>query len=162
MAARIFAQDEFSDLLEQIKLLWTEGKTWPPDERAERRRALVDQYVRVFAPALAFSGTQLLLTFATATFIYAALAVSGRGFADFATMASDVPWVGGALDSIDPSLGNAAISLLGVELSAPILVPLAIAFTPKATDALNRKLAEWDLDAEGLNARIEDVLEKTS
>ena len=149
-------------LLEQIQKVWSEGKTWSPEERVERRRAIVETYVRVFAPAMAFSGTQLALTLA-AFLVYAlALAVSGRGYADVANLCEGVPVLGDAIAGVDPGWGNAAIALVLVEVSAPLLLPLTALATPKATEALQNKLVEWGLDADGLNEKIEATLERTS
>ena len=53
-------------------------------------------------------------------------------------------------------------ALLLVEVSAPVLLPAAALLTPGATTALAAKLEEWGLDADGLNAKIEKVLEDTS
>merc|ERR1740121_265404 len=39
------ALKELSVLIEQIRELWTEGRTWSADERVERRRSLVTTYV---------------------------------------------------------------------------------------------------------------------
>ena len=149
-------------LLEQVQAVWTEGKTWTPAERAERRRAIVETYVRVFAPALAFSGTQLTITLGAFAAAFAGLGVSGVGYEQLASACRGVPLLGDGLSSIQPGWGNAAIALLLVELSAPLLLPLAAVLTPKATEALQAKLVEWDLDADGLNKRIEKVLADTS
>ena len=143
-------------------MLWTEGKTWSAEERVERRRAIVATYVRVFAPAMAFSGTQLALTLGAFAIALVFLGLSGVGYASVADAAEGVPLLGDLLGKVDPSWGNAAIALALVELSAPLLIPLAAALTPGATEALSSKLEEWGLDADGLNARIEKVLEETS
>jgi hypothetical protein len=143
-------------------VLWTEGKTWSAEERVERRRSIVATYVRVFAPAMAFSGTQLALTLGAFAVALVILGVSGVGYTSIAEAADGVPLLGDALAKIDPSWGNAAIALLLVELSAPLLLPIAAALTPGATKACSTKLEEWGLDADGLNARIEKVLEETS
>ena len=68
----------------------------------------------------------------------------------------------GLLDKIDDSWGDAAIALLLIELSAPLLIAAALALSPTATTALQAKLLEWDLDADGLNSRIEKVLADTT
>lgn len=76
------AVDELKSLLEQVRLLWVEGSTWSAEERAVRRRTLVESYVRVFAPALAFSFAQVgISTFAFLSVLFS-LNVSGRGFKD--------------------------------------------------------------------------------
>ena len=154
---------EIGNLAKEVQLVWTEGSTWSPEERVTRRRELVSSYVRVFAPAVAFSGVQLALTFVLLAFVLLLLAVSGRGYSDVAPVLGSIPLLGGLLEEIDPSLGNLAIGLLAVEVSAPVvLLPLSVALTPQATDALQRKLTKAGLDAEGLNRRIEEVLEKTT
>ena len=154
---------ELPKLMEQIQVLWTEGKTWGAEERAERRRSIVNSYVRVFAPALALSGVQLGLSLGSFALVLLVLNVSGLGYAQIVDLVADVPLIGGAVSSIDPSWGNAAISLAVVEvINVPLLLPLAATATPAATDALSAKLTEWGFDAEGLNAKIEAVLEKTS
>ena len=53
---------ELGKLTGQIQVLWTEGKTWGPEQRATKRSEIVESYVRVFAPALAFSGAQLAIS----------------------------------------------------------------------------------------------------
>ena len=73
-----------------------------------------------------------------------------------------LPPLRSALEQLDPAWGNAAIALLAVELSAPLLIAATLAATPAATANLQAQLTEWNLDAEGLNARIEEVLEKTT
>ena len=153
---------EMGALAEQIKEVWTEGKTWTPEVRAERRRAIVDTYVRVFAPAIAFSGVQLTITLGAFSIALLALSISGRGYADIANLSAGVPLLGDALQQVGPGWGNAAIALLITEVSAPVLIPVAALFTPKATESLTAWLEEKGLDAEGLNKRIEQVLEKTS
>lgn len=155
------ALKEFEGLLEQVKAVWTEGKTWDAETRAERRRAIVDQYVRVFAPALAFSGTQLGLSLATYALALAAISASGAG-AELLSAGAGLPLVGETLGKIDPTLGNAALALVPVELAAPVLIPAAAFLTPKATDALEGWLEEKGWNAEGLNARIEKVLKDTT
>jgi len=154
---------ELGALTQQIQEVWTEGGSWTPDERIERRRDIVSQYVRVFAPAVAFSGVQLMLTFGLLALVLLGLSVSGRGYADFADALESAPLVGDVLANIDPSWGNAAIALAVVEVTAPvILLPLSVVATPTATQALQSKLTELGLDAEGLNQRIEEVLERTT
>ena len=156
------ALKELGALTEQIKEVWTEGKTWTPEVRAERRRAIVDTYVRVFAPALAFSGVQLSITFGAFALVLLALGISGRGYADIAGFAENVPVLGDALQQVGPGWGNAAIALLVVEVSAPLLLPITALLTPKATEAFTAKLEEWGLDADGLNSRIQKVLDETT
>ena len=151
---------ELGKLMEQVAEVWTEGSSWTPEVRTERRRAIVETYVRVFAPALAFSGVQLtigLSAFATALL---ALSISGRGYADIARLGADIPLIGGALAQVGPGWGNAAIALLLVEVAAPVLLPLAAIATPKATEALSNKLTESGFDADGINRRLEAVLDK--
>lgn len=153
---------ELGGLVEQVKEVWTEGKSWSVEQRAERRRALVASYVRVFAPALAFSGVQLSLTLGAFVVALLSLSVSGRGYDDILGLADGLPPVRDALGSIDSSWGNAAIALLLVELAAPLLIPVAATLTPAATGKLRAQLGEWNLDEDGLNARIEAVLDRTS
>ena len=115
----------------------------------------MNSYVRVFAPALALSGVQLGLSFGSFALVLLVLNVSGLGYAQIVDLVADVPLIGGAVSSIDPSWGNAAISLAVVEvINVPLLLPLAATATPAATDALSAKLTEWGFDAEGLNARL--------
>lgn len=156
------AVEELGSLLEQVKLLWTEGRAWSAEERVARRRELVSTYVRVFAPAMAFSATQLGLTLGEFLVLLFGLNVSGRGYADVAGLVSGVPFLRDALTNVDPSWGNAAIALVLVEVSAPVLLPVSAALTPRLSDKLQAQLTEWGLDADGLNARIEKVLEQTS
>jgi len=66
------------------------------------------------------------------------------------------------LDKLDESWGDAAIALLLIEISAPLLIAAALALSPAATTALQGKLLEMNLDADGLNARIEKVLADTT
>ena len=153
---------ELGELVEQIKVLWTEGKTWDAETRTEKRRGIVSTYVRVFAPAMAFSGTQLGLTLGAFSLFLIVLGVTGLGFDALQEASAGVPLLGEALQKVDPAWGNAAIALVLVEVCAPVLIPLAAALTPKATEALSAKLVEWNLDADGLNARIEKVLQDTS
>lgn len=155
------ALKELEGLLEQVKEVWTEGKTWDPETRVERRRAIVDQYVRVFAPALAFSGTQLSLTLGAYALALALVSATGAG-AEVLSAGAGLPLVGEALGKIDPNLGNYALALVPVELAAPLLIPAAALLTPRATTALEGWLQEQGWDAEGLNARIEKVLRDTT
>ena len=144
---------ELGELTQQIQLVWTEGSTWTSEKRMERRRDIVERYVRVFAPAVAFSGVQLLLT----------LTVSGRGYADVAGLLAGAPLLGDAVAKVDPSWGNIAVALAVVEVTAPVLLlPLSLIATPAATQALQTQLTELGLDADGLNKRIEEVLERTT
>ena len=140
------------------QVLWTEGKTWDTEKRTERRRAIVKTYVRVFAPAMAFSGTQLTITLGVFLIYLILLGASGFGFDALQEAGSGVPLLGDLLGKVDPAWGNAAVALVLIEVSAPVLVPLAALLTPKATEALSAKLVEWDLDADGLNAKIEKAL----
>ena len=178
------AVEEVGSLLEQVKEVWTDGKTWSMEERAEKRRKIVSSYVTVFAPAVAFSGVQLSLSIGGFLLFLLGLKISGRGYADIVGLAGALPPLQGLLDKIDdswgararpsgppapthriraaPCAGDAAIALLLVELSAPVLLAAALALATPATEALQAKLVEWDLDADGLNARIEKVLEATT
>ena len=152
------AVEELGALTEQIKELWTDGRSWDVDTRAEKRRTIVDTYVRVFAPAVAFSGVSLAVSLSAFLVVLAALSVSGRGYDDIAGFASNVPLLGGALQQVDAGWGNAAISLLLVELSAPVLLPLVALATPTATEALQEKLTASGFDAEGINAKMSAML----
>lgn len=156
------ALEEFGSLLGQVKELNSEWKNWTPDERSERRRAVVSTYVRVFAPAVAFSGVQLGISLAALALVLSGLNLSGRGYADVAALCEPVPFLRGALEKLDPTLGNAAIALLAVELSAPALIAAALLFAPAATRALEARLSTWNLDADGLNERIERILGETA
>lgn len=156
------AMAEFGPLLEQVKLVWTEGSTWTVEEREQRRRDILEKYVQVFAPALAFSAAQLGLTISLFITVLLALNISGRGFNDLSDALSGLPLLGNLLDKVDPSWGNAAIALVIVEVSAPILIPIAVAVTPGIATSLNTQLEAWGLDAEGLNERIKKVLKDTS
>ena len=53
-----------------------------------------------------------------------------------------------------------------IELAAPLLLAAALAASPAATAAVRAaveaKLLEWGLDADGLNGRIEKVLDDTT
>ena len=153
---------ELGKLTDQIKVLWTDGRTWDAETRTEKRREIVRTYVRVFAPAMAFSGSQLAITLVVFVFFLVALGVSGLGFDTLQEATADVPLLGDGLAQVGPGWGNAAIAFLLVELCAPILIPAALLVTPKATEALSAKLDEWGLDADGLNAKIEKVLADTS
>eukprot|EP00965_Chrysotila_dentata_P017100 568031-Pleurochrysis_carterae.AAC.2 len=44
----------------QVGELWSQGSSWDVEKRTARRRELVATYLRVFAPAVAFSGVQAL------------------------------------------------------------------------------------------------------
>ena len=132
---------EMGALMEQIKVLWSEGKTWDAEERTTRRREIVGTYVRVFAPAVAFSGAQLTITLAFFFTSLLVLTASGLGYEQVLSLCKDVPLLGDGLGSIDPTWGNAAIALLVVELAAPILIPLAAFATPPATKALQDKVS---------------------
>ena len=156
------ALEEFGSLIEQVKELNSKWKGWSPDERAERRRAVVSTYVRVFAPAVAFSAVQLGLSLGAFAIILLGLTVSGRGYADVAALCEAVPFLASALEKLDPTLGNSAIALLAVELSAPALIGAALLAAPGATKSLEEQLASRGLDADGLNARIERLLGETA
>lgn len=155
------ALKELGSLLEQVKLVWTEGGGWSPEERAERRRELVTTYVRVFAPAVAFSGVQLGVSLGTFGTVLVLLQSSGRGYPDLLNLSQGVPLLDSALGKIDPSLGNGAIALLVVEVLAPLLIGISLAAAPSATQSLQQWLEARDLDADGINARIEKVLDDT-
>ncbi|KAL3915242.1 MAG: hypothetical protein SGPRY_007310, partial [Prymnesium sp.] len=146
---------EFGPLLEQVKLVWTEGSTWSPEERAERRRDIVEKYVRVFAPALAFSAAQLGLSLFAFAVVLIALNLSGRGFNDLADALSSLPLLEDLISKVDPAWGNAAIALVVVEVLAPLLLPVAIGISPGIAQSLQNQLEVWGIDADGLNARIE-------
>jgi hypothetical protein len=49
-----------------------------------------------------------------------------------------------------------------VEVCAPILAASTLALAPKAADALQSKLPEWGLDADGLNRRMDAIVEARS
>ena len=131
------------------------------DERVERRRELINTYVRVRAGArlLGHAGRHLARRLPHRA---ARLQLGGRGYADVYRLSGALPPLRSALEQLDPAWGNAAIALLAVELSAPLLIAATLAATPAATANLQAQLTEWNLDAEGLNARIEEVLEKTT
>lgn len=152
------AVEELGALVEQVKEVWSpEAKQWSLEERASRRRQIVTTYVAVFAPAVSFSGVQLSLSLGGFLIFLLGLKITGRGYADIVSLASVLPPLQGLLDKVDDSWGDAAIALLLIELSAPVLLAAALALTPTATEKLQAKLVEWDLDADGLNARIEKV-----
>ena len=155
------ALEEFGSLIEQVKELNSEWKNWTPEERSERRRTVVSTYVRVFAPAVAFSGVQLGISLGAFALILISLTLSGRGYTDVAALCEPVPFLRSALENLDPTLGNAAIALLAVELCAPALIASALLAAPAATRALEERLSTWNLDADGLNTRIERLLGET-
>lgn len=152
------AVKELSKLSEQVVEVWTDGKTWTPEERTTRRRAIVDTYVRVFAPAIAFSGVQIAVALSAFGVALLVISASGYGYEDIAALASGVPLLGDALAQVGPGWGNAAIALLLTEIAAPLLLPLSALATPKATAALSAKLTEAGFDADGLNRRLEAAL----
>ena len=156
------AVEEMGLLMKQVQTMQAEGKTWTPEERTDRRRELVNTYVRVFAPALAFSGTQLALTFGAILFVYGALSVSGRGYNDALALSESFAPLHDAIEGIGPGYGNGAVGFVIVEALGPLLLPVALALTPPSTAALQKKLNSWGLDADGLNRRIEKVLKETS
>ena len=45
-----------------------------------------------------------------------------------------------------------------MEVCAPILAASTLALAPRAADALQRKLPEWGLDADGLNKRMDAIV----
>jgi hypothetical protein len=59
--------------------------------------------------------------------------------------AQGIPPVASALEQIDPSLGNAAIALLIVELLGPALIAIALAAAPRASASLKEQLNAWGL-----------------
>ena len=142
------AVEELGGLLEQIKVLWTESASWSAGERVERRRELINTYVRVFAPALAFSGTQVAISLGAFLTVLLGLQLGGRGYADVYRLSGALPPLRSALEQLDPAWGNAAIALLAVELSAPLLIAATLAATPAATANLQAQLTEWNLDAD--------------
>ena len=156
------AVEKLGSLVQQVQEVWTEGGKWSTEERASRRRQIVTTYVEVFAPAVAFSGIQLALSLSGFLFFLLGLKVSGRGYADLVGLASVLPPLQGLLDQLDDSWGDAAVALLLIELAAPLLLAAALAASPAATAAVEAKLLEWGLDADGLNGRIEKVLDDTT
>jgi len=151
------AVEEMGSLLEQVKLVWTEGSSWSPEERASRRRDLVETYVRVFAPALSFSFAQLSLSLSVFLLTLLSLNLSGRGYADIADLVAGFPVVPDLLAKVDPGWGNVAIALVIIEVLSPLLLPVAAAATPSLSAALQRKLEELGFDAEGLDAQLAKV-----
>lgn len=149
------AMKEFGNLMEMVKEIQTDGPSWSVEKRTEKRRFFVKAYVRVFAPAIAFSGVQLVLTTGAFVTYLLGLSISGIGYTSLQELTSTVPFVGDAISKIGPTFGNSAVALLLAELSAPLLIPIGAIFTPKATESLEGKLAEWGLDADGLNKKLE-------
>jgi len=80
------ALEEVGSLVEQVKTLWTDGKSWSAEELADRQRDLVTQYFRVFVPAVAFSGVQLGVSLGTFLIALAALNLSHRGYDDLVNL----------------------------------------------------------------------------
>uniref|UniRef100_A0A7S2IHD4 Uncharacterized protein n=1 Tax=Haptolina brevifila TaxID=156173 RepID=A0A7S2IHD4_9EUKA len=156
------AVEEMGSLMKQIQTMNENRKNWSPDEMTMRRREVVNTYVRVFAPALAFSGTQLALTFVSIFIVYGALSVSGRGYNDVLALSEGIAPLHNAIEGIGPGYGNGAVGFVIVEALGPLLLPVALALTPRSTIALQEKLNSWDLDGDGLNIRIEKVLRETS
>ncbi len=107
------AVKELGSLFEQVKAVWVDGKTWSADERVERRRAIVTSYVRVFAPAVSFSGVQLSLSLGWLAFLFVALSASGLGYDSILSLTEGLPPLHDALGAIDPGWGNLAIALVG-------------------------------------------------
>lgn len=56
-----------------------------------------------------------------------------------------IPPIASALEQVDPSLGNAAIALLIVELMGPALIAIALAAAPRASASLKDQLNVWGL-----------------
>jgi hypothetical protein len=56
-----------------------------------------------------------------------------------------IPFIASALEQVDPSLGNAAIALLIVELLGPALLAIALASAPRASASLKEQLNVWGL-----------------
>jgi len=139
------ALDEVGTLLEKVRELWTDGSSWSAEERAVRQRELVDQYFRVFVPAVAFSGVQLGLSLAAFGTLLAALNLSHRGYDDVARLAEAFAPLAPLVDAINPTLGNAAIALAGVELLAPLLIAASLAAAPAAAASLKARLEGWGL-----------------
>jgi hypothetical protein len=80
------ALEEVGDLLQQVKSLWTDGRSWSAAERDQRQRDLVTQYFRVFVPAVAFSAVQLSLSLGMFAISLAALNLSHRGYDDLSRL----------------------------------------------------------------------------
>lgn len=148
------AMKELGKLLEIVKEIQTDGPSWSAEKLTEKRSFFVKAYVRVFAPAIAFSGTQLLLTLGAFAVYLMGLNFSGTGYTNLQNLGSSVPFVGDAIATIEPSWGNAAIALLLAEISAPVLIPIGAILTPRATEALEGKLVDWGLDADGINKKL--------
>jgi len=152
---------ELGSLVEQVQELWRDGSSWSTEEKIDRRRQLVTTYVRVFAPAVAFSAVQLSLSFGVLAIILLALQLTNHGYADLEAWTQAIPPLHGAVEKLDPALGNGAIALLAVELLGPAIIAIALLAAPPATQALQQRLKAAGLDADGLNDRIEAVLEAT-
>jgi len=133
-----------------------------PQEAAVIRRDLVESYTKFAVPAASFSIVSLSLFASTFALIYTFLGLSGRGYDDVIGLVSGIDFLKGLLEAVPSKYGNLGITLVLLEVCAPILAASTLALAPKAADALQSKLPEWGLDADGLNRRMDAIVEARS
>ena len=113
------AVEELGSLVKQIQELWTDGKNWDMEERARRRRAVVNSYVAVFAPAVAFSGVQLTLSIGGFLVFLIGLKISGRGYADIVELSGVLPPLQVGRQLLQPSPTASSLYPLPTPLVGP-------------------------------------------
>jgi hypothetical protein len=124
-------------------------------ERRKLRLEILEIYTNFAVPSLSLAFGTFVSFPGAFVLIFIALQASGRGLPDLKALFASVPFVADALSHIDPSLGNAAVTAVLVELLSPVLILLAVAIKGRLEAQLREQLPRWGLDADGLASRID-------
>lgn len=149
---------KFMEKLDEYKALPKADK----DGRKAMQAEIIEMYVEFAVPAVSLAlGTFVAFPGAFAVF-FTALAVTGRGLPDVQALFASAPDfiadpAANLLDKVDPTLGNAAVAAILVELVSPLLFVSQLALKGKIEPWLRGKLEDWGLDAKGLLARLERI-----
>jgi len=108
--------------------------SWDDQQMEMWQKEYSDLVQNVAVPTLAFATSNLVISTAIFFSILVSLDKTGRGFSDVQTILGAIPLLGqklqGALTNIDPKIGNGALSLVLVDLVAPLSIPLAVTLSP--------------------------------
>lgn len=130
------------------------------EQRKVMEGEIIDMYVEFAVPALSLA-LATLFAFPGAFFLFfAGLGATGRGLPDLQALFATFPEIIATpalnlFEKVDPTVGNAAVAAILVELASPLLLLLSAALKGKIEAYLTTKLPEWGFDADGLRERLE-------
>mmetsp|Transcript_3007 Transcript_3007/g.4599 ORF Transcript_3007/g.4599 Transcript_3007/m.4599 type:complete len:226 (+) Transcript_3007:254-931(+) len=123
-----------SSIIDKLGEYSSNMNSWDDQQMEMWQKEYSDLVQNVAVPTLAFATSNLVISTAIFFSILVSLDKTGRGFSDVQTILGAIPLLGqklqGALTNIDPKIGNGALSLVLVDLVAPLSIPLAVTLSP--------------------------------